>query len=1064
MFIHRLKLRPPQLTTTWVERPALFDRLRRNTRVVAVVAGPGYGKTMLAAKALAEWRGPSLWYSLDDADRDLAVFAAHLDAGVRAWGGNHRPLDVDNASTLGSPREVGTRFAEMLADLGAPVLLAFDDVHVMEGSRSLDALAEFVERGSRAGARFVLCGRAMPLSLHRFAAGGGLDTIGADDLSFSDAEARKFLELAVPVDQGRPLRVEDMAVERLTARAEGWPAGLALIARSASARNRLATDGADVGRDEAHQYLFDYLAREVLDALSDDERRFLLETSVLDRLETPACEAIASRERATQILESLATRGLFVSRRTPDAFSVHQLFREFLQQELRRSYSRDAIADLHRRASAFCEDHGDPVAAIDHLLRAGDIAEAAARLELVAFSLLRAGMIGAVTGLMERIGAALIERSPTLMTVRGRLERERGDWDVALLTLERARTLAREARQYDVLAEAVRFIAPILASRNDLERLENMLNDALALDAHLPESSATSLRMTLAAVQLEGDRLDEALAMYREITPKLVARGDLASQGLVLHNVAVAHLRRGELYTGLSTYERALKVKEDAGHRASLLHTLGDIIYVKTIIGDLEEATQLVERLVAQATDLGMAATIARAHEQRGAIALLQGDIEGASDAYRAAQAACDPSDVRILPDIEHGLAQCALLNGKVQEAEFLVSRAAAIYRSAGRHQQLAPLLLTQARCTIAGGDFVAAARWTLEAVEAGNRGTDALLECVTSLDAAEFLMSCAAKASPADARAWERCASSAAARGVALIHERDYRFLLRTKRELFATLRPHLRRWNIGASLLPADHAAEPIESMRIEMFGAFRVIVNGHPVAPEAWKRRRAPELLALLVAHRGRPVPRARLIDFYWPDSEADAAHDNLRVTITAIRKAVGDIIRYEANAYRFVPPAGTTVDVDAFDEQMERGRQADAGGNAGVARAAFQAAVDLYRGEYLEGFADAGWQWRERERLRADCLEALRWLARDREAAGDPTGARVAVEKLLEVSPFDLEAVRMRLDALVRERRADDAVRDYETWRARYKQAVGAEAPGVWDAPVARETQLKTSAAI
>lgn len=1058
MFIHRLKLRAPQPASTWVDRPALEARLIENGRVVTVVAGPGYGKTMLAARAIADWQGQSLWYSLDESDADLAVFAAHLDAGLRNLGASYRPLDLDNAATLGSPREVGTRFAEVIGEANAATLFVFDDVHTIEGSRSLDALSEFVDRGSRAGARFVLCGRAMPMSLHRFAASGELDTIGVAELAFGDVEARKFLELAVDTS------LDDESARRIAARAEGWPAGLALIARSAAARTRLATDGAGTGGDDARRYLFEYLAREVLDGLAEDARSFLLETSVLDRLETQACAAIVSNGQSTEMLESLADRGLFLSRRSPDAFSIHQLFHEFLQQELQRAYSTEAIAALHRRTAAFYESRGDPVPAVDHLLRAGDTADAASHLERVAFSLLRAGMIGAVTGLMVRIGPAFVDESPTLVTVRGRLERERGDWDLALQTLERARVLAREARQYDVLAEAVRFIAPILASRNDLARLEGMLNEALALDAHLPESSATSLRMTLAAVQLEGDRLDESLAMYREITPKLVARGDLASQGLVLHNVAVAHLRRGELYTGLSTYERALKIKEDAGHRASMLHTLGDIVYVKTVIGDLEEAEQLVDRLVAQATDLGMAATIARAHEQRGALALLRDDVGAALEAYRAAQAACDPSDVRILPDIEHGLAQCALRNGKIQEAEFLVSRAAATYKSACRHQQLAPLLLTQARCAIASGDDIAGARWALEALAAAELGTDALLECVTSLDASDLLMTCSSKTATADAKAWERSASSAAARGVALIHERDYRFLLRTKNDLFARLRPHLRRWGIGASLLPADHAAEPIESMRVEMFGAFRVVVNGLAVAPEAWKRRRAPELLALLIANRGRLVSRARLIDIYWPDSEADAAHDNLRVTITAIRKAVGDVIKYEANSYRFAPTVDTIVDVDLFDERMASGRQADAGGDVALAREHFRAAVDLYRGEYLEGFADAGWQWRERERLRADCLEALRWLARDRETAGDATGERIAVEKLLEVSPFDLEAVRMRLDALVRERRADEAVRDYAAWRARYRQTVGTDAPAVWDGSAAPEANLRASAVI
>jgi len=52
--------------------------------------------------------------------------------------------------------------------------------------------------------------------------------------------------------------------------------------------------------------------------------------------------------------------------------------------------------------------------------------------------------------------------------------------------------------------------------------------------------------------------------------------------------------------------------------------------------------------------------------------------------------------------------------------------------------------------------------------------------------------------------------------------------------------------------------------------------------------------------------------------------------------------------------------------------------------------------------------------------------------------------------LEVAPFELEAVKMRLDALCRESRVAEAKRDYEDWRSRYRAAVGADAPEIWPA--------------
>jgi DNA-binding SARP family transcriptional activator len=160
----------------------------------------------------------------------------------------------------------------------------------------------------------------------------------------------------------------------------------------------------------------------------------------------------------------------------------------------------------------------------------------------------------------------------------------------------------------------------------------------------------------------------------------------------------------------------------------------------------------------------------------------------------------------------------------------------------------------------------------------------------------------------------------------------------------------------------------------------------------------------------------------------------------------------VIKYEANSYRFVAPQKADIDFERFDTHVEAARQAEAQGGLEQAEREYKAAVDLYHGDFLEGMHEGGWQWRERERLRADCLEALRWLAQAKQRCGDLPGHRHVVERLLEVAPFDLDAVKMRLDALWREQRHAEAERDYSEWRSRYRAAVGAEAPNIWSAPL------------
>ena len=1050
MFVRRLKLRPPQLSPLWMKRARLEQRLSPEMRVVAIVAGPGYGKTVLAAQLYSAWNGPKFWYSLDAADVDLAVLASHMDTGIRALGIALPEFDASNAGALGSPSEVASRFAEGLAESPNPALLVFDDVHLLEQGRALASLDELIRRGCHSGTCFVLSGRSMPVALGTVAAAGQLGTITAGELAFSDDETLAYLRLAVQE------KVSD-ALARLAARAEGWAAGLSLIVSSArkaasgSARSEaLPSDEASLppaSSDEMRHYLFDYLASEVLSELTTRERKFLLDTSILEQLEVELCDAVAGTPGSRHALDSFTDRGLFVARRSDDAYTYHQLFREFLRHNLERDRPKEEVAALHRRAAAVFAARGDARQAISHHLDAGDSEAAISTLEAAALDMLRLGLVSWVDGVLRRIPNERVRASPLLLAVLGRVQRERGEWDNALQALDLAITGARVRQQFDVLAEAVRTAAPILGSRGEFSRLRAMLDEALSSSRQLPESSLLSLRMTLAAVHVEAEELDEALAIYREITPRIVARGDLAAHGLVLHNTGVAHLRRGDVYTGLSLYERALKLKEQAGQHVSMLTTLGDLIFVKTLLGDLDEAERLVEILHSRAAEIGATHLVTRALEQQGSLKLLRGDVESAQEIFRRAQAAADPADMILMPEIEHGLAKCAMFTRNFAESDALCARACANLSSLGRHQQVAPIRITRAHVSAASGDVSAAIKLAEEAIVECGQGANALVQATSALEAAVILATHASGLSVIEAARVDGRAAEAATTAVALVHQRDYRFLLHAKADVFERLRPHLRRWGIGAALMP-EQKVDLTRSLRIEALGALRVFVNGKEVPQEAWKRRRALDVFAYLVTQRGRAVPRARLVDLWWPESDADAAHDSLRVAISAIRKVVGDVVKYEANAYRFVAPQTTVIDVALFDEFLDQARQFAARGDAEQARRGYQAAADLYRGDFLEGMQEGGWQWHERERLRAACIEALRWIAQNREAAHDATGLRLAVERILEVAPFDLEAVRMRLDALIGEMRFAEAEQDYAAWRARYRGAVGAEAPDFW----------------
>ena len=214
----------------------------------------------------------------------------------------------------------------------------------------------------------MLCGRAMPLALHGFGAAATLASAGAADLAFSAAETQTYLERS-----GAPTT----RLLGLAQRAEGWPAGLALIASSAALAHGSAAAAPDARDESTRRLLFDYLANDVLAEIAESERSFLLDSSILDRLEIASCGRILGRADAADILPKLAARGLFVSRVADDAFTYHQLFREFLRDELISTYAPEDVAALHARRRRLVDRRGDVVGAIGHLLDAA-LLEAAA--------------------------------------------------------------------------------------------------------------------------------------------------------------------------------------------------------------------------------------------------------------------------------------------------------------------------------------------------------------------------------------------------------------------------------------------------------------------------------------------------------------------------------------------------------------------------------------------------------------------------------------------------------------------------------------------------------------
>src|SRR5262245_32641885 len=232
--ILRTKLRIPPGRPQLVARLRLTDLLRAGLagKLTLISAAAGSGKTTLVSDLVLQLGRPVAWLSLDAGDNDPMRFLAYLIEAFREDGAGVGEI---TAALLESPQppRLETVLATLLNELAAatsPWILVLDDYHVINESAIHRSVAFFIEH-LPAGSHLIMTSRTNPpLPLPRLRGRGALTELRMPDLRFTADEAAAFF------DQTMKLALPPESIAALTARTEGWIAGLQLAALSIERR------------------------------------------------------------------------------------------------------------------------------------------------------------------------------------------------------------------------------------------------------------------------------------------------------------------------------------------------------------------------------------------------------------------------------------------------------------------------------------------------------------------------------------------------------------------------------------------------------------------------------------------------------------------------------------------------------------------------------------------------------------------------------------------------------------------------------------------------------------
>jgi LuxR family maltose regulon positive regulatory protein len=313
-----------------------------------------------------------------------------------------------------------------------------------------------------------------PMSLARRRARGEVGEIRLDDLSFTEQEAGELASKCL----GLALSAEE--VRSLHSRTEGWAAGLRLLAtslsQSPSSRNTLLQSGGMQGS----RRIFDFLAEEVLDRQTPDLRSFLLDTSILTRLNPEVCDALTGRDDSLHVLEDLYHRNLYVvaADESESSFRYHDLFADFLRERLRRERPADWQA-LHIRAA---KAEPSPNDRMRHLLAAKAWEEAAAEIERIGPEYTMRGFVATLRRWIGELPETVQEQHPRVLYLLGQAVWILSEFIAAQPYIEKALDAFRKSNDHAGQAEATIALANSALMTNELDKCRELLKEALTFD------------------------------------------------------------------------------------------------------------------------------------------------------------------------------------------------------------------------------------------------------------------------------------------------------------------------------------------------------------------------------------------------------------------------------------------------------------------------------------------------------------------------------------------------------------------------------------------------------
>ncbi|HET7813165.1 MAG TPA: LuxR C-terminal-related transcriptional regulator [Candidatus Baltobacteraceae bacterium] len=535
-------------------RARINERLERATRypVTLIVAPAGFGKSSALRDYLQTARIDAVRCDVRREDNSLLAFVHHLSEAIEPVAPSALaafPSMQERVLAAGEPvRQISDWFAEHLKRTVCTIVI--DDLHYAAADpASIALLADLIERsGDRI--KWIIAARSdVGLPVGTWIAYGRMDLpVGEDELRFTTDEALAAADASA-------VELDAHEIESLRQLTEGWPVALTIAIRTRTHSRDLRS--ASLGTQEM---VYRYLAEQVFSALTPEQQTFALATSVFSSFDVAIAERFGAK---TASLQELRSRIAFLNETAPGQFRYHDLFRDFLETELRRSGDRE-YANAVCHAAEILEERGSYGDALTLYAKVQSSANVLRIVDERGFGLLERGEGERLWMALEAVPERDLNAHAAALGLKAVVESARGRFELA----ERRFIAAIEA------ASGTTDLQISLVSRYAIELVRHERDSIHFLEPYaartdLTDSQRVPLLGTLATAYARAGRRSEALATIDAAVASSEGALDETQQARLYQQAAF-------VYHDIPDHERTRTYAEAAVDLA-LAHGLHDV-------------------------------------------------------------------------------------------------------------------------------------------------------------------------------------------------------------------------------------------------------------------------------------------------------------------------------------------------------------------------------------------------------------------------------------------------------------------------------------------------------